>query len=462
MTCSSPAISVMLNNSVKYTSPIVQKKIRLAEQLTLSWPRVNDNKGAIHEIRWKKINDSWQNIPPPKASFGGVSYNLSLNIPCYPTINKTISKNTFKIVATYSEVKVTIVAINNIGSSPIQEIIIPPVEHLKYCHNDSHRNSPQKGKHYCLEWYKLEDGETRPAKVNISWIRWNNDMLKDIKRGMKKSERYYYYLHTGRHQRRHTSIRCPVYSAEDVPASQPKNVTVFNITCDSAVLSWQSIPVQEQHGFLMDYVIRILKEGDTEIGYYEVTANESSFLLSNLEPGSSYTLSIAGRTKIGEGPNSTRTFFTLSLLKSKLLPIIPNPVISPAAIPHMDNQNMKPLSEVLDKVILLRHDDQDKLSHCPKQKLTLLHDCEVSVEEEEEDDKEDEEDESHFIGLISSDIPSSFPNPNYKGQLLQFTESLGITDKGQMENCGVNLPLYKNGLFFENGALDNEGMSVQL
>lgn len=49
-------------STVKYSSPNIQQKIRSAEKLILSWPRVNDNKGAIHEIRWKKINDPWQNV----------------------------------------------------------------------------------------------------------------------------------------------------------------------------------------------------------------------------------------------------------------------------------------------------------------------------------------------------------------------------------------------------------------
>lgn len=69
--------------------------------------------------------------PPPEASFGGVSYNLTLNLPCERMKMETIKKNTYKIVVTYSEARVSIVAINNVGSSLSREIIIPPVEHLK-------------------------------------------------------------------------------------------------------------------------------------------------------------------------------------------------------------------------------------------------------------------------------------------------------------------------------------------
>ncbi|KAF4083457.1 hypothetical protein AMELA_G00141550 [Ameiurus melas] len=568
VTCSSPTISVLLHNSVKYSSPDIQKKIRSAEKLILSWPRVNDNKGAIHEIRWKKINDSWQNKtfqtedrketedgisdsytlqlqehtayqvqirrkakqsllwsdwsqtadipieiqqpvvrwgekkyaeygtreitlkwnkPPPEASSGGVSYTLTVNLPCEKTKRITIKNNTFKIAATYSEARVSIVAINNVGSSPAQEIIIPPVEHLKYCHNESHIESLPK--RYCLEWYKLVDGETRPVEVNISW----SNTLDDIKKGMEKFVRYYYFLHTGRKLKRRIKVTCPVYSTEGAPISHPKNVTVLNITHDSAVLWWRPIPVQEQHGFLMHYLIWISREGHTDTDYHQVPANETSFLLRNLDEASSYTLSIAGRTIIGAGPNSTRTFFTLSSpstdnglkmvililcavvllfsialsiafrrLRSKLLPIIPSPVISVVALPHLDNQNMKTMTEEVDNVILLCRADQDKHGRSPKQKHgNSLQYYDVSVDEDEEDEGEEDDEETHFTGLICSDKPSAFPNPNYKGQLLQYPESLEIADKEQMESCEVSTPSYKNGLFFENRGLDNEGISVQ-
>lgn len=71
--------------------------------------------------------------PPPEASFGGVSYNLTVNFTCEKTKRKTITNNTYTTVATYSEVRVSIIAINNVGSSPSQEIIIPP-QHLKGNH----------------------------------------------------------------------------------------------------------------------------------------------------------------------------------------------------------------------------------------------------------------------------------------------------------------------------------------
>ncbi|KAF7703718.1 hypothetical protein HF521_022725 [Silurus meridionalis] len=544
VTCSSSNISVLLDNSVKYSPPNVQKKTRSAEKLILRWPRVNDHKGAVHEIRWKTFNGAWQNEtfetedgksnddwisytmqlqehtryqvqirrrakqsllwsdwshisnipteiqqpvvhwieethrgkreirlkwnkPPTEASFGGVSYNLTLILPCKKTKRQRIRSNTYKFVATDSEARVTVVAINDVSSSPSQEIIIPPVEHLKYCHNDSY----SLPKHYCWEWYQLADGENRTSHVSIS----RKNTLEDIKQGMQEYVRYYYFLHDRRKQQQHTIRACPVYSTEGAPSSPPKNVTVVNISYDSAVLWWSPIPVQDQHGFLMYYLLWVSKEGQTLTGHHQVPANETNFLLRNLEPASSYTLNIAGKTKIGVGPNSTRTFFTLSnsssdiettpgddllpgmrmeimiilivcgvvlvcsvalsfairRLRTKLFPIIPSPVISTAAMPQMDKQVKLGCSLKQKHVTSLQEDSPDK----------------DEENEDEEDCVDDDEDGSHLKAFISNDKPSFFPNPNYKGQLLRFPETLEITDRAQTESCEVNTPSYTNALF---------------
>lgn len=125
---------------------------------------------------------------------------------------------------------------------------------------------------------------------------------------------------------------------------------------------------------------------------------------------------------------------------------------------------MKTVTEEVDEVILLCRNNQGKHGCSPREKHgTSLQDCEIGVDESEEDEDEDEEEdeESHFTSLISSHVPSSLSNPNYKGQLLRLPESIEMADKSQMESCEDTTPSYKNGLFFENRGLDNEGISVQ-
>lgn len=50
-----------------------------------------------------------------------------------------------------------------------------------------------------------------------------------------------------------------VYNLRDLcssaPAGAPANVSSYNVTLDSAVLQWSSIPEEEVRGFLLGYVI---------------------------------------------------------------------------------------------------------------------------------------------------------------------------------------------------------------
>ncbi len=46
--------------------------------------------------------------------------------------------------------------------------------------------------------------------------------------------------------------------------------------------------------------------------FHKVPANKTSFLIKDLHPGASYTVSISGRTEAGNGPNSTVNFETHS------------------------------------------------------------------------------------------------------------------------------------------------------
>ncbi|XP_072516502.1 uncharacterized protein il12rb1 [Salminus brasiliensis] len=540
ITCISNKTTVILDNLVKYSAPDIQKKVRSAGILTLSWPRVEVKKGAIHEIKWKKIDeDFWQHhtfetedrkevswdsyplqlqdhsvyqveirrkakqyhlwsdwsntvdvpveikapvvrwreekkerkrtiilrwdAPPPEASYGGVTYNLTLNVPC-ETKNKTTNKTSYTLTATNSEVRVSISAINKVSTSAFQKIIIPPVQHLKHCHTYS---STRLSKKRCLEWYQLIDGETRSTHMNTS----THATVESIKKGMEKFVRYYYFIHAGRNKHRHTKTMCPIYSEEGAPVAEPQNVTVINVTYESAVLSWGPIPVRDQRGFLLHYAVWISGEG-SYTAYHEVPENQTSLLLRNLTTGSSYTVYIAGRTKAGAGPNSTANFLTnttpfpvpnngltktvltvcgvsgvllllsvcfsvaLKRLRRKLLPVIPRPVI-PVTASYLSHQNLKGATEEVHDVTLLYHVELKKHSRCPNmEQSTFLQDCQLSGwEEEEEEDQEDE------------NLINSFPNPNYKGQMLRLPESLEVADKSQQENhCdAISTPSYRLG-----------------
>ncbi|CAM4732594.1 unnamed protein product [Leuciscus chuanchicus] len=330
----SPVVDVPLEISLPLVRPLVEQWTNGTRHINLTWDE-----------------------PSAEESVGGVWYKLSVNVwPCEkpkrkekPTLDRT-----YKTSITYSEARISIIATNKVGSSPPREIIIPAVKHLSNCDKPSNFTQDYQT---CLEWYKLENGETRPSTVNSS----GKKSFKDIEKGVEKFVRHYYFLHIMRKKHLQTVDMCPFYSEQGAPIKGPGNVNISNVTHESAVVSWLSIPVAEQRGFLLHYLIWISGQGNTTL--HEVQANETSFKIKNLHPGTSYTVSIAGETMAGKGPNSTVNFEThseemglswqdqtilivcvVALLctiicsvavrrfRSKLIPKVPSPVIDTSEI----------------------------------------------------------------------------------------------------------------------------------
>ncbi|KAG1960144.1 leukemia inhibitory factor receptor [Pimephales promelas] len=348
LTCNSSKISVILECLVKYSAPQITRMKRSAGILSLKLDKPNDDKSAKYEIRWRERGSEWQNEtfetedstspdsyklrlqkqtiyqiqlrrqaklqphicndslqtlwsdwspvedvpleislslvhkletkwtngtrhinltwdePSAEQSVGGVKYML--NVVVWPCKNKerkkkkkSTSDRTYKTLITYSEARISIIATNKVGSSPPLQIVIPAVKHLSR---------------------------------------------------VEKFVRHYYFLHTMGKKHLQTVDMCPFYSEQGAPIKGPGNVNISNVTHESAVVRWLSIPVAEQRGFLLHYLIWISGQGNTTL--HEAQANETSFKIKNLQPGASYTVSIAGETMAGKGPNSTVNFETHS------------------------------------------------------------------------------------------------------------------------------------------------------
>ncbi|XP_051529398.1 interleukin-31 receptor subunit alpha-like isoform X2 [Myxocyprinus asiaticus] len=447
-------------------SPMVDVPLEISLKPVIRWVEKQRN-GS------RDVNLTWD-APPAEESVGGVMYKLNLSVwPCEkPKTFKTIIVNrTFQTSITMSEARVSIIAINKVGNSPLHQIIIPAVKHLNYCPNPPRTNI---AKRTCLEWYKLEDGETRPTTVQSS----SHKLFKDIENSteVEKFVRHYYFLHTMTKKHHQTHAMCPFYSEEGVPTKGPEKVSFSDVTHKSAVVRWLSIPVVAQRGFLQQYVIWISEQGNTT--HHQVLANETSFLIKNLLPGTSYTVSIAGRTKAGAGPNSTVNFETQSSkalswqdqtilsvcvvallctiicsiaarrFRSKLLPVVPSPVIPATEFSSPHDQDLSNVTEEVHDVILLQVQDLIKpRQKMPTEQSTLLQEFGLVVFEEEEE--EDEEEGVSDLGSIKS---CCYPNPSYRGQMLQLPEPIHITDNTYKYNDTEST--YRTGLFFETRVLE--------
>ncbi|XP_059393473.1 interleukin-12 receptor subunit beta-1-like isoform X1 [Carassius carassius] len=421
----------------------------------------------------REINLFWD-APPPEESVGGVKYILKFwDWPCEKNKKKKhkTKDQSYNTTIAYSEVNISIVASNNVGHSPRQHIVIPAVKHLNYCNSDMPLNIIMADNKTCLEWYKLEDGETRPETIHSS----GKKLFKDIKDEVEHYVRHYYFLHTIRNKRYQTAIMCPFYSKQKAPIHGPANVNISDITHESAVVSWLSIPVAAQQGFLQHYGIWISGQGNTK--FHQVPANQTSFLIKELHPGASYTVSISGRTEAGNGPNSTVNFEThskemglswqdqtilivcvVALLctvicsvaarRLKLLPEVPIPVIDAAEFRCPEEQDQRPmLEEVHEFILLLRQDLSKRRENVTPEQSTLLQDFGLVVFEEE-----DEEDGEGGVTDFSSMKSCCYPNPSYRGQMLQLPEPFHMTDSTSRDN--ETEPTYRDGLFFETRVLE--------
>ncbi|KAG1960141.1 leukemia inhibitory factor receptor-like isoform X3 [Pimephales promelas] len=424
------------------------------------------------ETKWtngtRHINLTWDE-PSAEQSVGGVKYML--NVVVWPCKNKerkkkkkSTSDRTYKTLITYSEARISIIATNKVGSSPPLQIVIPAVKHLSNCDKPSKITLSDQT---CLEWYKLENGETRPSTINHS----GNKTFKDIEKGVEKFVRHYYFLHTMGKKHLQTVDMCPFYSEQGAPIKGPGNVNISNVTHESAVVRWLSIPVAEQRGFLLHYLIWISGQGNTTL--HEAQANETSFKIKNLQPGASYTVSIAGETMAGKGPNSTVNFEThseemglswqdqtilgvcvVALLctiicsvavrrfRNKLIPKVPSPVIDTSEIRCPQDQDLRQTEEVHEFVLLLCQDLSKPSENVTPEQSTLLQGFGLVVFEEE-----DEVDEEGEVTGLSSMKSCCYPNPSYRGQTLHLPEPFHTTDSALNDNDTEST--YKNGLFFE-------------
>uniref|UniRef100_A0A8C2C2L3 Si:dkey-13m1.2 n=1 Tax=Cyprinus carpio TaxID=7962 RepID=A0A8C2C2L3_CYPCA len=453
-------------------SPVVDVPLEISRTPVIRWVENNKANGN------RDITLSWD-APPYNESVGGVKYNLTISVwPCKINQKKmdhfTVNQ-TYNTSITYSEARISIFATNTVGSSPRKQITIPAVKHLSYCDSHMSSNVNTKAMKTCLEWYKLEDGETRPEKVNKSY----NTALKDIK--VENFVRHYYFLHTVKKKHYQTAVMCPFYSEQRAPINGPANVNISDLTHESAVVSWIAIPVVEQRGFLQHYVIWISGHGNTKV--HKVPAHNTSFLIKDLHPATSYTVSIAGRTEAGDGPNSTVNFEThskemglswqdctiliicvvallctiicsVAVRRLKLLPEVPSPVLDTIEFRCPEEQDLSPMmEEVHEFILLLRQDLSKPREDVTPEQGTLLQDFGLVVFEEE-----GEEDEEGGVTDLSSMKSCCYPNPSYRGQTLQLPEPFHTTDSTSKDNDTEST--YKNGLFFETKVLEFDKTSL--
>ncbi|XP_036375302.1 interleukin-12 receptor subunit beta-1 [Megalops cyprinoides] len=485
---------LLIQDGIVYEVRIRRRAIHLEPYIWSAWSQTKKVPTEIHEppkVNWtvgkldnyvRLLNLTWE-APPRPASAGGVNYSLSLSIPCQkrPKTIRNVNTTEYITNVTASDVNVTVIAVNNAGKSPTAHVTIP-AEHLLDCPKDKASPPDQMNvRKVCVEWYKLQDGVNgsplghRSVFINIT------DTIREIKEGCEDFVRYHYFVHTKGKQKSRTIALCPMYKREGVPTHGPQNVTV-DVTYNSAIVSWEPIPIKDQQGFLRHYVIDIKSELYTK--QVKVEWFQTNCTIQNLPARTRYTVHVAGETATGVGPNVTVhislpqglsdsewiiigilvVVLVLTILcsviikrfKSKLLPEIPTPVITETPIPcSRNNEESYPFEEELHAVTLLQP-QQDVCNKSPPgvEESSLLEARETTLCEDEGEESQTDSDDFQF----------NFPmSPDYKRQMLSLPaplESVELTS--EQASCEVTTPVYRNGLVFELKTEDTSDKETEL
>ncbi|XP_076135307.1 uncharacterized protein il12rb1 isoform X2 [Alosa pseudoharengus] len=460
--------------------------VRLTAALAVSWnTTLNQEKNA------RTLTLSWEH-PSSELSAGGLRFNVSYSVwPCGSKAHSTeVTEVTeVKLNITLSEVQFSIYARNQMDCP--RTLVL--------------EGRKRERKQLCWEWYRLDDGETRPDPTHVHSVTKTTASSITQIADMKDSVRYYYFIHT-RKKNPHTLYSCPVYTTESTPQVSPLNLTVPVVTPTSLKVCWLPIPVAQQQGFLTHY--HLCLSGDCE----NVSESQTCNTFRNLKPGSKYSISVAAATRMGSGPAVMENIWTsedgtemtgsqrdviiiivsllvLTLLAlcpflfirlvSHKLPAVPKPVIAVSIKYSPSSQEVPPPKEEV-HVVTLEHVQKPPETLCitPEEEHTLLQEEEeeehtlLQEEEEEEEEhtllqeeeelgraesgnthqegEEGEEEGNEEDQVMKTDECDGTLNPNYKRQTLRIPEVTEMMEKALSENeCDVTLPVYKNVQVFD-------------
>ena len=101
------------------------------------------------------------------------------------------------------------------------------------------------------------------------------------------------------------SVIIPVKTYESTPTSPPKNITLIPMSSTQIRVTWQEIPLKHKNGVIRGCDISISQFNSTNDEVIVPIREEvKTYTIKNLEPSTSYSVRIRGRTQPGPGPYS--------------------------------------------------------------------------------------------------------------------------------------------------------------
>ncbi|XP_018528533.1 interleukin-12 receptor subunit beta-1 isoform X2 [Lates calcarifer] len=445
-------------------SPVVTVPAELEHEpeVTVTTKLLNGTRAVM--LTWKILNAA--------AAVSGVTYRLedtqsSHGCPCANKTKTHVKTNKSTIYVSYSAVNISVTAINAAGHSPLANIQLPakPAANLKICDNTE---KEKMKKNTCKQWYELQDRELKPENV-ITLANKKSKGAKQIKASIKDYVRYLYFEHRCDGGKPRTVKMCLYYKKEGAPQREPQNFTVTSETLDSANLSWETIAIEDQRGFVTHYSLcsEKISSQDERKECRNISASLLTYRLENLTPGAKYNISLAGVTKEGEGPSAKLTIYTqpekpvnvwwsfgllfvfflsstmctiiLKRIKNKIFPPVPTPVIPDFFTYQPESQEMLEEKEEVHELMLSPLHPEVKSVPEDTEETTALH---GEWDAGSDEDMGDERSDSRMSGESSDESPGS------TDQALRSSREGEITDLEQVDN-EIAMLIYRNGLVFD-------------
>ncbi|XP_026537745.1 interleukin-27 receptor subunit alpha [Notechis scutatus] len=174
---------------------------------------------------------------------------------------------------------------------------------------DSQWVQPQE---YVVEWRKeIVDsvGEL------LNWIRTPRSSTSALLRGNFSSKVPYLVCVYGLYAHGTTaSDAVRAYFKEEVPSAGPQGLQDRKLSSTATSISWEEIPLADRNGHIIHYTLYLkhFHSGSLMV-HAPINAMERNYIISDLEPGTTYKVWMTGSTSAGEGAASAVHHFSTSV-----------------------------------------------------------------------------------------------------------------------------------------------------
>ncbi|XP_061589151.1 uncharacterized protein LOC133454437 [Cololabis saira] len=244
----------------------------------------------------------------------------------------TTSHPGIELILSSSAYQINISAFNNASTSPPVSYTIPEGRDMAGSRNGRLNVTVHDNTSFTIYWkhvtksvcYSVE-WKTHGSRVLHTSFHQNNKSYKVISPLPEPLEPYHRYsitLHTRTNKdtcnmkhinnSEHTYGSTQFYYIEGRPISAPTNISYHNMTTNSVVLQWLSIPQEDIRGFLLGYIIHYTEHHQRD------TSTENDVILGplmnncklrDLKSGTPYQVQISGFTSAGAGVRSATFLF---------------------------------------------------------------------------------------------------------------------------------------------------------